>query len=238
MSFQVPGSSSPAADAFGRTDVGLSFLRQVFSWMFLGLAVTTAVAVYFSQTADIVDYFDDNGAMIFVLIGAQLAAVFGLMFAVNRIPAWLASTLFLVYSALTGITFALLLEVYTTSSIVGATAGATGVFAGMAALGYFTKTDLSRFGPILFGALIGLIVASVAYVFVGGGVFNLIIGWAGVIIFSGLTAYDMQRLKEIGQGQVADHDTTQKLAVIGALSLYLDFINLLISLLRIFGNQR
>ncbi|HWI21148.1 MAG TPA: Bax inhibitor-1/YccA family protein [Baekduia sp.] len=238
MAFQTPGPPTAATEAFGRSDTGIAFLRQVFSWMFLGLLVTTAIAVYFSETAAVVDYFNDNPAMLFVLIGAQLVTVFALSLGINKISAGVAATMFLVYSALTGVTFALLLQVYTTGSVVGATAGAAGVFGGMAAVGYYTKKDLSKFGPILFGALIGLIVSSVVYMFVGGGVFNLIIGWAGVIIFAGLTAYDMQNIKEIGANGTGTESQTQKLAVIGALRLYLDFINLVISLLRIFGNNR
>jgi uncharacterized protein len=121
--------------------------------------------------------------------------------------------------------------------MVAAFAGATGVFAGMAAYGYTTDRDLSGWGGILFGALIGLIVASIAFAFVGGSTLNLIIGWAGVIIFAGLTAYDMQAIKRIG-GQAQGAEQTQKLAIFGALRLYLDFINLVISLLRIFGGAR
>jgi len=112
------------------------------------------------------------------------------------------------------------------------------VFAGMAAYGYATDRDLSSWGGILFGALIGLIVASIVYAFVGGSAFNLIIGIFGVIIFAGLTAYDMQKIKEIGRQGMGSADTVQKLAIFGALSLYLDFINLVISLLRIFGGSR
>ena len=93
-------------------------------------------------------------------------------------------------------------------------------------------------GPILFGALIGLIVASIAFIFIGGETLNLIIGWLGVIIFAGLTAYDIQKIKQMRTQVVGDADTTQKLAIFGALALYLDFINLVISLLRIFGNSR
>jgi FtsH-binding integral membrane protein len=108
----------------------------------------------------------------------------------------------------------------------------------MAAYGYATDEDLSGWGASLFGALIGLIVASVVFAFVGGSAFNLIIGWAGVIIFAGLTAYDMQSLKRIGAQAGGDADATQKLAIFGALRLYLDFINLVISLLRIFGGAQ
>jgi hypothetical protein len=122
--------------------------------------------------------------------------------------------------------------------VVGAFAGAAGVFGGMAVVGYTTRTDLSRFRGLLFGALIGLIAASVAFIFTGGSTFNLIIGYAGVLIFSGLTAYDIQRLKTMQAQGFANAESAEKLAIFGALRLYLDFINLFISLLRIFGGGR
>jgi FtsH-binding integral membrane protein len=213
-----------------------SYLRQVFSWMILALAITTGVAVWFAASSNVVDYFDSHGAIFFIVLGLQLAMVFGLVGAINRISAQVAAILFCVYAALTGLTFSILLETYTTASVVGAFAGATGVFAGMAFYGYVTERDLSGWGAILFGALIGLIAASIVFIFVGGGAFNFILGCAGVVIFAGLTAYDMQKLKQIG-AQGLSGDTEQKVAIFGALSLYLDFINLFISLLRIFGSR-
>jgi hypothetical protein len=213
-----------------------SYLRQVFSWMILALAITTGVAVWFAASSNVVDYFDSHGAIFFIVLGLQLAMVFGLVGAINRISAQVAAILFCVYAALTGLTFSILLETYTTASVVGAFAGATGVFAGMAFYGYVTERDLSGWGAILFGALIGLIAASIVFIFVGGGTFNFILGCAGVVIFAGLTAYDMQKLKQIG-AQGLSGDTEQKVAIFGALSLYLDFINLFISLLRIFGSR-
>src|SRR4051812_27509229 len=249
MSFQGPtgGGSfgglghpepSPAADAFGKSDAGISYLRQVMAWMFLGLAITTGVAIYFSAATDVVDYLNDNPALIWVLFGLQLALVFGLAFGINKINGAVAALLFCLYAGVTGAVFALILQVYTTGSIVGAFAGAAGVFGGMALVGYTTKKDLSAFGPILFGALIGLIVAMIAYAFIGGSTFNLIIGCLGVIIFAGLTAYDMQKIKQMGAANLGDADTVQKYAVFGALALYLDFINIFLFLLRIFGNSR
>lgn len=214
------------------------FLRQTFAWMFLGLALTTGVAVYLHATGDLLGYFDDHPASFIVLIVVQLALVFGLSFALPRISAQVAAIAFALYAGLTGVVFGILLEVYTTGSVIGAFAGASAVFAGMAAYGYTTDRDLSSWRGILFGALIGLIVASIAYAFIGGGVFNLIIGWLGVIIFSGLTAYDMQKLKAMRLARFQSADQEQKLAIFGALQLYLDFVNLVISLLRIFGNAR
>jgi FtsH-binding integral membrane protein len=231
--------STPFASSYEATAVVSErvFLRQVFAWMLLGLALTTGVAIYLNSTSNVVDYFDNHGAAIWILFGGQIALVIALSAALPRLSPNTAALLFCLYAGLVGVTFSILLAVYTTGSVVTAFGGATGVFAGMAVYGYTTQRDLSGLGSILFGALIGLIVASIVYAFVGGSTFNLILGFAGVVIFAGLTAYDMQKIKEIGARGAGNAETTQKLAIIGALALYLDFINLVISLLRIFGGR-
>jgi FtsH-binding integral membrane protein len=215
-----------------------TYVRQVFAWMLLGLVLTTGVAIYLNATSNVVDFFDNHPAAIWIVFAGQLGMVFTLGLAMPRLSANFAALLFCLYAGLVGVTFSLLLAVYTTGSVVAAFAGATGVFAGMATYGYTTQRDLTSWGGILFGALIGLIVASIAYAFVGGTAFNLILGYAGVIIFAGLTAYDMQKIKAIGARGAGSAEATQKLAIFGALALYLDFINLVISLLRIFGAGR
>ena len=215
-----------------------TFLRQVFAWMLLGLALTTGVAIYLASSNNVAQYFEDHSGAYWVLIIVQFGAVIGLTFLMPRISANTAALLFCLYAGLTGVIFAILFEVYSNADIAFAFGGATGVFGGMALYGYVTKRDLSSWGGILFGALIGLIVASVVFIFVGGSTFNLVLGIFGVIIFAGLTAYDMQKIKEIGAKGIAQGDTAQKLAIFGALALYLDFINLVISLLRIFGGSR
>jgi FtsH-binding integral membrane protein len=232
FAYEAPSTTASAAVA-ERT-----FLRQVFAWMLLGLALTTGVAIYLASANNVLDYFNEHSGAYWVLIIAQFGTVIGLTFLLPRISANAAAILFCLYAGLTGITFAILFEVYTTGSVVAAFGGATGVFGGMALYGYATKRDLSGLGSILFGALIGLIVASVVYIFVGGSTFNLIIGFFGVVIFAGLTAYDMQKIKQIGAKGIANGETAQKLAIFGALALYLDFINLVLSLLRIFGGSR
>jgi FtsH-binding integral membrane protein len=215
-----------------------AYLREVFAWMALGLALTTGVAVWLHNAGDVLRYFDEHPGALWAVIGAQLVMVLVLSFALGRLSGGVAATLFCLYAGLVGVTFAILLGVYTDASVITAFAGAGGVFAGMAALGYTTKIDLSRFRGILLGALIGIVVASIAYVFVGGETLNLIIGWGGVIVFSALTAYDMQKIKQIGAQGFANEDDQQKAAIFGALALYLDFVNLVISLLRIFGSAR
>jgi FtsH-binding integral membrane protein len=255
-------SSYDASTAFGSEALAeRTFLRQVFAWMFLALALTTGVAIYFHDSNSALNYFANHPTLFYVALFAQLGFVIALRPIVSsqRVSVQVAAFIFFLYAALTGVVFSILLDVYTTDSVVGAFAGACGVFAGMALWGYTTKSDLSRFGPILFGALIGMIAASFVFILTGGAVLNLLIGFAGVIIFSGLTAYDIQNLKQmrVGRGgfggfgggfgrrrmqqqpQAAVSPIVgEKLAIYGALMLYLDFINLFVSLLRIFGGRR
>jgi hypothetical protein len=229
------------ASAFG-TDVAVehSFLRQVFSWMFLALALTTGVAVYFSHNHAIYNYFVLHGNLYLVALFAWMgmAMVLGRTLRTQRMSVNAAAFFFFIFAGVTGALFSILLDVYTTDSVVGAFAGASGLFAGMAIAGYTTKIDLSRYGGIIIGAAFGVVAASIAYVFVGGSTFNLIIGYIGVVAFSALTAYDMQRLKRMNAQGFANADSAEKLAIFGALQLYINFINLFISLLRIFGGGR
>ncbi|MGA2470286.1 MAG: Bax inhibitor-1/YccA family protein [Solirubrobacteraceae bacterium] len=252
------GTYEPSA-AFGTDALAeRDFLRQVFAWMFLALALTTGVAIWFHSSHSAINYFSAHRTLFLVAILAQLAFVVALrpIVASQHVSVQVAALIFFLYAALTGVVFSILLDVYTTKSVVGAFGGACGVFAGMALWGYTTKSDLSRFGPILFGALMGVIVASVVFIFTGGGVLNLLIGFAGVIVFAGLTAYDIQNLKNMrmgrgwmglgrfggrGRSQAATIPTGvagEKYAIYGALLLYLDFINLFIMMLRIFGGAR
>jgi FtsH-binding integral membrane protein len=238
---RVVSFPSEASAAFGAgVAAERTFLRQVFAWMFLALALTTGVAIWFHQSDAALNYFASHQTLFWVALIGQLAMVFAIRAVVRspNVSVSVAALLFFVYAAITGLVFSILLDVYTTDSVVGAFAGATGVFGGMAVVGYTTQTDLSRFRGILFGALIGLIAASVAFVFTGGSAFNLVIGFAGVLIFSGLTAYDIQQIKLMQIRGVPSGATADKLAIFGALRLYLDFVNLFISLLRIFGGAR
>jgi FtsH-binding integral membrane protein len=216
-----------------------TFLRDVFAWMFAALALSTGIAVWFHADHTFSQsYLQAHSGLFLVAIFAQLGLVIALQAAINRISARTAALLFFVYAALTGAVFSVILTEFTSGTVVGAFAGAAGVFGGMALWGFTTKRDLSGWGGILFGALIGIVVASFVFLFVGGTTFNLILGWGGVIIFSGLTAFQMQMLKRQAQIGFGNPEVAEKAAIIGALRLYLSFINLFISLLRIFGGGR
>ena len=213
------------------------FMRTVFSWMLLGLGLTAAIAYWFGSNDQLMADLTAKPAWVFGAMFVQIGLVLALSFGINKISAATASFLFLLYAGVTGVVFSVIVSAYTTGSVAMAFAGAAGVFGGMAAWGYTTERDLSGFGPVLFGALIGLIVASVVFMFTGGSTFNLILGFGGVIIFAGLTAWDMQMIKSFAAG-ATDEESGRKLAIFGALSLYLNFVNIFLSLLRIFGGSR
>jgi FtsH-binding integral membrane protein len=205
--------------------------------MFLGLAITGAIAALIGTDDTLLTKLTEHPGIVMVLIIAQLGLVLGLSFAINRISATVATAAFLLYSALTGVTFAFIFELYTAQSIFTTFLIAAAMFGGLAVWGAVTDVDLSKVGTIAIFALFGLIIATVVNIFVANSTLYWITTYAGVLIFSALTAYDMQKLKQIQDSGISG-EQEKKLAIFGALSLYLDFINLFLFLLRIFGNQR
>jgi uncharacterized protein len=229
-------ASYPAqAPAVARPDQG--FLTKVFAWMFLGLAITGGVAALIgSNDSMLTDLTESPGIVMGVIIG-QLVLVIALVAAINRLPVAVATLMFLVYSATVGITFALIFELYTTESIFTAFLVTAGMFGALAVFGAITDIDLSRVGAIAFMALIGLILATIVNIFWANETLYWITTYAGVLIFAALTAYDMQKLTQLSK-QGLEGEAEGRAAIIGALSLYLDFINLFLFLLRIFGRAR
>ncbi|MBG6236516.1 FtsH-binding integral membrane protein [Pedobacter sp. CAN_A7] len=232
--------------------VAKRFFANVFLWMFVALGVSTLAAVFMANTPAAMDYlikYDAAGnragmsILGYVAMFSPLALVLLMSAGLSRLsyPALLG--IFVAYSVLTGISLSFILLTYTAGSVVACFASAAGIFGIMAVLGYTTETDLSKFGPILMVGVIGLVIASVINMFLGSSTFDYIMSFFGVAIFTALTAYDVQKLKRIGEGieengdQVAVADT-KKLAIMGALSLYLDFINIFLFLLRIFGSRK
>ena len=214
-----------------------TFMTKVFAWMFIGLAITGGVAALIgSNDALLTDITESPGILIGVVIG-QLVLVIALVAAINRMPVGLAMLLFFVYSATVGVTFALLFELYTTESIFTAFLVTAGMFGALAAFGAVTKMDLTKVGAIAFMALIGLILATIVNIFWANETLYWVTTYAGVLIFSALTAYDMQKITQLSKAGL-EGEAESRAAIIGALSLYLDFINLFIFLLRIFGRAR
>ena len=233
------------SDQFGTPTLGTadvqmarqSFLTSVFGWMFVGLALTAGIAAYVAASTDMMDWFDEHPWAYLVMFIGQLGLVVTISAGINKISAPVAVFLFALYAALNGFIFSVIIEVYTTASIAASFATAAGMFAGMAVFGYVTKRDLSSMGSILFMGLIGVIIGSVVNIFWANSILYWFVTFAGVLVFCGLTAYDMQKIKQMGESGIAGADA-QKASILGALALYLDFINLFLFLLRIFGSAR
>lgn len=217
-----------------------SFMTAVFSWMFIALAITAATAYYVASTPSIMQLMiTETGLSIFgwVVMLAPIGFVLLMSFRFQKLSALSLSLLFLVYSILVGLSISFIFMVYTMGSIA-TTFGVTSLTFGiMAIAGYTTKTDLTKFGSILIMALIGIIVATLVNFFLKSESMQYLISFIGVLVFTGLTAYDVQKLKKIGTEMIAGQESTRKYAIMGALSLYLDFINLFLFLLRFLGRR-
>ncbi|MDR1876939.1 MAG: Bax inhibitor-1/YccA family protein [Flavobacteriaceae bacterium] len=221
-----------------------TFISKVYMWMSLALVVTGFTAYFCANSPSVLELMFDpitgKGTFLFyaLLIG-ELALVFGLSSAINRMTVGLATAVFLFYSFINGMTLSFIFLIYTGSSIATTFFVTAGTFAIMSAYGYFTKTDLTKIGKILFMALIGIILATVVNWFLRNSMLHLIISIVGVLVFVGLIAYDTQKIKRIGaEIGDADNENYTKGAILGALSLYLDFINLFLFLLRFLGNRK
>lgn len=234
MSDQYPTPTLGAADV---QIARQSFLTSVFGWMFVGLALTAGVAAYIATSSNVLDWFEAHPFAYFGMFIVQIGLVITISAGINKISAPIAVFLFALYAALNGFIFSIIIEAYTTVSIVSAFATAGGMFAGMAAFGYVTKRDLSSMGSILFMGLIGVIIGSVINIFWANSVLYWFVTFAGVLVFCGLTAYDMQKIKAMGESGISG-EAAQKASILGALALYLDFINLFLFMLRIFGSAR
>jgi len=224
-----------------RTEVVVNdFIRSVYNWMAIGLALTGFVAIYVSSSETMLRLIFGNPLIFFALILAELGLVFSIAGMVNRMSAGTATSLFVLYSALNGVTLSFIFLAYTRSSIVSTFFICAGTFIGCSIYGWTTKKDLTSWGGFLMMGLIGIIIASLVNMFIRSSGMSMIISYIGVIVFVGLTAYDTQKLKNMALTQPADLDgaVIRKGAILGALSLYLDFINLFLMLLRIFGTGR
>lgn len=222
------------------------FFANVFLWMFVALAVSSVAAYLFASSPVIQSYLiAEKGFTIlgYIAIFAPLGLVMLMGAAMQRLSFPALVGFFLLYSVLTGVMLSFILLIYAATSIAICFVAAAVIFAVMAVMGYTTDTDLSKFGPILMAGVIGLVVVSVINMFIGSDTLGYFLGFVGIAIFTALTAYKVQEIKRIGQGldesgnEIALADS-KKLAIMGALSLYITFINLFLSLLRVFGNRR
>jgi len=219
------------------------FIANVFLWMFVALGISALGAYVFASTpalfATLVDITTGKFTIFgYVAMFSPLAFVMLMSFGLNRISYPVLSLLFIAYAALTGISLSFILLIFTSSSVLSVFLTASVVFGVMAIAGYTTSQDLTKFGSIMIMLLVGVIVASILNAFLHSTGMEMLISYVGVAVFVGLTAYDVQKLKNIGAGLEYGDASASKMALMGGLTLYLDFINLFLMLLRIFGRRR
>lgn len=216
------------------------YVRSVYNWMGIGLSLTGFIAYYVSTNEAMSRMIFGNPMLFFGLLIGQLALVFAISGMVQRMSAGTATLLFVLYSGLTGVTLSFIFLAYTRTSIFSTFFICAGTFVACSIYGWTTKRDLTSLGGFLLMGLFGIIIATVVNMFIRSSGMQMIISYIGVLVFVGLTAYDTQKIKNMALTQPADLDgaVIRKGAILGALSLYLDFINLFLMLLRIFGQSR
>ena len=213
-------------------------MRSVYLWMVLALVITGLTAAYVASSPAYISALMNNSILFYGVIIAELALVFILSGRIHKMSFTSASLMFILYSLLTGVSLSTIFLAYTESSIATTFLITAGTFGTMSLVGFVTKKDLSKLGGILLMALIGLIIATVVNIFLVSDTLGWIINYVGVLIFVGLTAYDTQKIKQMMREYGTDiNEQTQKMALMGSLSLYLDFINMFLYLLRNFGNR-
>lgn len=212
-------------------------MRKVYVWMTMALAITGFTAYGVATSPGILEAIYTNPILFWGLIIAEFALVIGVSAAINKLSLTVATLMFILYSVINGALMSYIFLAYTTTSVATVFFITAGTFGVMALIGYATKVDLSSMGKILFMALIGLVIATVVNLFVKSDGFTMILSYVGVLIFVGLTAYDTQKIKQMLLQAPDAGEGAQKLALLGALTLYLDFINLFIYLLRILGKR-
>jgi uncharacterized protein len=223
--------------------VANSFIANVFSWMFLALAITAVTSYFFASNEALIGSMinvETGGLNMFgwIVTLSPFAFVLIISFGLQKLSFGTLSLLFMVFSVLMGMSLSFILLIYTSSSIALTFVVTAATFGVMAFLGYTTKTDLTKFGSLMMMGLFGIIIASIANFFMRSGTLDYIISFIGVLVFTGLTAYDVQKLKRIGNGEQYGSLAKSKLVILGALNLYLDFINLFLFLLRFLGNRK
>ena len=211
-----------------------ALVRQVYAWMGTGLAITAFMTLVTLSSPAILNTVFGNKLVFYGLMFGELALVFTLSGAINRLSAAAATLIFVAYSVLNGITLSVVFLAYTANSITSTFVITAGMFGAMSVYGYMTKRDLTSWGSFLFMGLIGVVIASIVNIFVGSSAVSWVVSGIGVIVFTGLTAYDTWKIKELA----AQGTEGRKPAILGALTLYLDFINLFLMLLRFTGSRR
>lgn len=217
-----------------------TLMRNVYSWMTLGLLITALTALIVAKNESLMYSLITTPALLWGCFIAELAMVFILSARIMKMTFMTAGIMFGAYAVLNGITMSFIFATYTAESIAQAFFISAGTFGGMSLIGYFTRKDLSTIGRTLYMLLIGLVIATIVNLFMQNSGLAMILNYAGVIIFVGLTAYDTQKIKNmfLAYSEAGINDQTNKLALMGSLSLYLDFVNLFLYILRLFGKRK
>ena len=213
-----------------------SIMRQVYTWMVLGMLLTTVVA-YVTVSTSLIN-IAANPVVLLVAVLAEFGLVLGLSLGFNRLSSVTATVLFLLYAALNGFTLSIVLLAFSIGTVFLAFASTAALFGAMSIIGYTTRVDLSKMGTYLMMGVIGLIIAMVINLFVNSGPLDMIVSIAGVLIFTALTAFDTQRIGRMAAQMNMEEDAAVKFGILGALKLYLDFINMFLFMLRLFGGRR
>lgn len=221
--------------------VSLAFpalMRKVYVWMTLALVITGLTAYGIANSPGLFYAIVSNQFLFWGLVIGEFALVLGINSAIHRLSITTATLLFILYSVVNGATLSVIFMVYALTSIANVFFITAGTFAVMAFIGYTTRKDLTSLGRMLFMGLIGIIIATVVNIFLGSSMLNMIVSYVGILVFIGLTAYDSQKIKRLLYTADSTDESAQKIALLGSLTLYLDFINLFLMLLRIFGGNR
>ena len=218
--------------------VQAAFMSKVYTWMSGGLAITGLIAMYVASIEGIELMILENTMLFYGLIIGEILLVGYLISMINKLSAQTAGIIFTIYAALNGVTLSTVFIIYTSASIASTFFVTAGTFAIMSIYGYYTKKDLTSWGNLLFMALIGVIIASVVNFFMQSEMLYWLVTYAGVFVFVGLTAYDTQKIKRMSTASEIGSEQESKGAIIGALTLYLDFINLFLLLLRVMGDRK
>jgi hypothetical protein len=227
------------AQTQSRVQVVNAFMQGVYRWMGTGLAVTAVAAYFTASSPALMGIIFGNPIVLFGLIAAELGLVLAVSAGISRMSGTTATGLFMLYSALNGITLSAVLTVYTPASVVSTFVVCAGMFGAMSLYGMTTRKDLTGWGSFLFMGLIGIILAMVVNIFIQSPMINFVVSGLGVLIFVGLTAYDTQKLTRMGESAPMDDATAvRRGTILGALTLYLDFINLFLFLLHFLGQMR
>jgi uncharacterized protein len=233
------GTSTQNFTEIGFSEVFSAVLRRVYVWMTLGLLVTAGTAAFVS-ISPLFQILAGQPMIFFVLMIAELGLVIGLSWGINRLSPGTAMLLFFLYAILNGLTFSVLFVVYTLGSVASTFLATAALFGVMSIFGYTTKMDLSKMGSFLFMGLIGLLIAMLVNMFWANTLLGWIVTFAGILIFLGLTFFDTQRIKRMTAAALeqGDENVQARMGILGALSLYLDFINLFLFILRLSGRRR